>query len=710
MLKNGLKRRDFIKILSIGGSGLLVGCTFNSHKIFSEGNEKDENLGLFVHIKVNNQITIISPNSELGQGIHTAHAMIICEELEADWTKVAVATGSFHPEYKKNLFVQSTGASNGVSAWKDKLSKIGAGIKEMLIEAGAEQMGVPKNECIALNSFVIHTQSKESISYGLIAKNASKLSIPSSPNIKNKSKYKLIGKSIPRLDIPQKVNGKAIFAGDIKLPGMVYAQVKHFPASGVKLKSFNEKSALESQGVEKVLVIPNGIAVVADSTWHAIKGMEALNPNFHLDNEKNISSEKIETGFNEALNSMKDSNDDESTLDLEYKMPFLSHAAIESTNCTAHVTSSSCEIWAPTQSQSICFDKILEITDIPEENITIHTPYVGGGFGRRIKVDEVADAVFISKNIKKPVQVLWSREEDIQNDYFHSGSKARYQIKINNEGLPKQWNNQVVKPDFMAQDYGILNTLNFNPFNYLFTPNDSFIPGIIGVTESPYKIENANFDYTNYDPGIPIGPWRSVFISNAFYIESAIDEVAHFAKKEPLEYRKKLIGNNPRIQNIIEILEKQSNWSKTLPSRHGKGIALFHELDGVIAQVATVSVSPRGKLEILKIDCVVDLGSYINPSIVKSQIEGGIVMGISSTLKEEIIFEDGIVSQNNFDTYKIAKMKDIPEIEITLVESDINSKAVDFGVFPVAPALTNAIYAATGKRIRNLPIGKQKLI
>ena len=710
MLKNGLKRRDFIKVLSIGGSGLLVGCTFNSHKIFSEGNEKDENLGLFVHIKVNNQITIISPNSELGQGIHTAHAMIICEELEADWTKVSVSTGSFHPEYKKNLFVQSTGASNGVSAWKDKLSKIGAGIKEMLIEAGAEQMGVQKNECIALNSFVIHKRSKESVSFGLIAKNASKLSIPSSPNLKNKSKYKFIGKSIPRLDVPQKVNGKAIFAGDMKLPGMVYAQVKHFPASGGSLKSFNEKSALESPGVEKVLVLPNGISVIADSTWHAIKGMEALNPNFHLDNEKKISSEKIETRFNEALNSMKDSSDDETLLDLEYKMPFLSHAAIESTNCTAHVTSSSCEIWAPTQSQSICFDKILEITDIPEENITIHTPYVGGGFGRRIKVDEVADAVFISKNIKKPVQVLWSREEDIQNDYFHSGSKARYQININNDGFPEQWNNQVVKPDFMAQDYGILNTLDFNPFNYLFTPNDSFIPGIIGVTKSPYKIEKANFNYTNFDPGIPIGPWRSVFISNAFYIESAIDEVAHFAKKEPLEYRKKLIGNNPRIQNIIEILEKQSNWSKTLPSRHGKGIALFHELDGVIAQVATVSVSPRGKLEILKIDCVVDLGSYINPSIVKSQIEGGIVMGISSTLKEEIIFEDGIVSQNNFDTYKIAKMKDIPEIEITLVESDTNSKGVDFGVFPVAPALTNAIYAATGKRIRNLPIGKQKLI
>ena len=710
MLKNGLKRRDFIKVLSIGGSGLLVGCTFNSHKIFSEGNEKDENLGLFVHIKVNNQITIISPNSELGQGIHTAHAMIICEELEADWTKVSVSTGSFHPEYKKNLFVQSTGASNGVSAWKVKLSKIGAGIKEMLIEAGAEQMGVQKNECIALNSFVIHKRSKESVSFGLIAKNASKLSIPSSPNLKNKSKYKFIGKSIPRLDVPQKVNGKAIFAGDMKLPGMVYAQVKHFPASGGSLKSFNEKSALESPGVEKVLVLPNGIAVVADSTWHAIKGMEALNPNFHLDNEKKISSEKIETRFNEALNSMKDSSDDETLLDLEYKMPFLSHAAIESTNCTAHVTSSSCEIWAPTQSQSICFDKILEITDIPEENITIHTPYVGGGFGRRIKVDEVADAVFISKNIKKPVQVLWSREEDIQNDYFHSGSKARYQININNEGFPKQWNNQVVKPDFMAQDYGILNTLDFNPFNYLFTPNDSFIPGIIGVTKSPYKIENANFNYTNFDPGIPIGPWRSVFISNAFYIESAIDEVAHFAKKEPLEYRKTLIGNNPRIQNIIEILEKKSNWSKTLPTGHGKGIALFHELDGVIAQVATVSVSPSGKLEILKIDCVVDLGSYINPSIVKSQIEGGIVMGISSTLKEEIIFEDGIVSQNNFDTYKIAKMKDIPEIEITLVESDTNSKGVDFGVFPVAPALTNAIYAATGKRIRNLPIGKQKLI
>ena len=710
MDKLNLNRRDFIKVLSVGGTGLLVGCTFNSHNHFSASNEKSENLGLFVQIKKNNEINIISPNSELGQGIHTAHAMIICEELEADWTKISVSTGSFHPEYKKNMFVQSTGGTNGVSAWKEKLSNIGAGIKEMLIEAGAEQMNVPKKECKALNSFVIHKPSKNSLSYGLIAKNASKLSFPSSPKLKGRSEYKLIGKSIPRLDIPKKVNGEAIFAGDIKLPGMVYAQVFQSPVTGGMLKSYDEQSALNSPGVEKVIVLPNGIAVVADTTWHAIKGIKVLKPVFQLGDKKSLSSNKIEKSFNEALNSMKEPIKKETILEFEYSMPFLTHAAIESTNCTANVTSNSCEIWAPTQSQSICFEKIQEITDFSDENITIHTPYVGGGFGRRIKVDEVEQAVLISKDIKKPVQVLWSREEDIQKDYFHSGSKARYQIQINEEGLPQKWNNQVVKPDFMAQDYGILKTLDFSPFNYLFTPNDSFIPGLIGLTKSPYNIENANFDYTHVDPEVPIGPWRSVFISNAFYIESAIDEVAHFAKKEPLEYRKKLIGDNPRIQNILEIIAKQSDWSKSLPPGQGKGIALFHELDLVIAQVATISVNSKGKLTIMKIDCVVDLGSYINPSIVKAQIEGGIIMGISSTLKEEIIFEEGIVSQNNFDTYKIAKMKDIPEIEITLLESEANAKGVDCGVFPVAPSITNAIFAATGKRIRKLPIGKQKLV
>ena len=710
MKNTNMNRRTFLKVTTVAGGGLLVGCSFSSPNSFSSSNEKDGDLGLFVRIKNNDQIQIISPNSELGQGIHTAHAMIICEEMEADWKKVSVTTGSYHPEYKKNMFVQSTGGSNGVSAWKQKLSEIGAGIKEMLIEAGAEQMRVPKKECIALNSFVIHKPSKNSVRFGQIAKNASKLSFPNSPTLKNSSEYKLVGKSIFRVDIPQKVNGKALFAGDIKLPGMMYAQVAQSPVFGGDLKSFDKKSALKSPGVEAVIAIPNGIAVVADTTWHAIKGLEALKPTFGGGINEILSSKTIDKSFNEALNSIKESSKDNMVLDVEYSMPFLSHAAIESTNCTANVTSNSCEIWVPTQSQSICFDKILEITGLSEENITIHTPYVGGGFGRRIEVDEVVHAVMISKEMNKPVQVLWSREEDIQHDHYHSGSKARYQIKLDAKGLPKQWDNQVVKPDFMAQNYKILDALNFNPFNYLFTPNDSFIPGMIGLQKSPYNIDNVSFDYTNVDPGVPIGAWRSVFIGNAFYIESAIDEVAHFAKQEPLEYRKKLIGDNPRILKILDLLAKQSNWSKPLPPGHGKGIALFHELDAVTAQVATVSVSPKGKLKILKIDCVLDLGNYVNPSIVKSQIEGGIVMGISSALKENIIFEKGKVSQSNFDDYKIAKMKDIPEIEINLIESDADAKGVDMGVFPVAPSITNAIFAATGKRIRHLPIGKQKLV
>ena len=302
------------------------------------------------------------------------------------------------------------------------------------------------------------------------------------------------------------------------------------------------------------------------------------------------------------------------------------------------------------------------------------------------------------------------REEDIQHDHYHSGSKARYQISLNEKGFPEKWDNQVVKPDMMAQDYKILDTLDLNPFNYLFTPNDALLPGLIGLQKSPYNIENANYDYTNAEVGIPLGAWRSVFLSNAFYIESVIDEVAYLAKEEPLEYRKKLIGDNPRILKILDVISKQSNWNKPLPSGHGKGIALFHELDAIIAQVATVSISSKGKLKIEKIDCVLDLGNYVNPSIVKSQIEGGIVMGISSTLKEKVIFENGKVLQSNFDDYKIAQMKDIPEIEINLIESQGNGKGVDFGVFPVAPSITNAIFAASGKRIRDLPIGNQKLI
>ena len=710
MSKMKFNRRDFIKVITIGGTGLLVGCSLSTPRKFSASNENDENLGLFVQINSNDEIHIISPNSELGQGIHTGHAMIICEEMEADWSKVSVSTGPFHKEYKRNMFVQSTGATSGMSSWRKKLSEIGAGVKEMLIEAGAKEMKVPKVDCIAKNSLIIHKPSRRSLRFGQIAKNASKLSFPGSPSLKNSSEYKLIGKSILRVDVPQKVNGEALFAGDIKLPGMMYAQVAQSPIFGGELKSYDEKAALESNGVQSIVLIPNGIAVVADSTWHAIKGIKALKPEFDGGKNNKLSLNSIDKIFNDKLDSLKDSTYEKKMLNVEYSMPFLSHAAIESTNCTADVKSNSCEIWAPTQSQSVCSEKIEEITGFPEKNIKINTPYVGGGFGRRIEVDEIVHAVMISREINKPVQVLWSREEDIQHDHYHSGSKARYQISLNEKGFPEKWDNQVVKPDMMAQDYKILDTLDLNPFNYLFTPNDALLPGLIGLQKSPYNIENANYDYTNAEVGIPLGAWRSVFLSNAFYIESVIDEVAYLAKEEPLEYRKKLIGDNPRILKILDVISKQSNWNKPLPSGHGKGIALFHELDAIIAQVATVSISSKGKLKIKKIDCVLDLGNYVNPSIVKSQIEGGIVMGISSTLKEKVIFENGKVLQSNFDDYKIAQMKDIPEIEINLIESQGNGKGVDFGVFPVAPSITNAIFAASGKRIRDLPIGNQKLI
>jgi isoquinoline 1-oxidoreductase beta subunit len=719
MKNTKMNRRTFLKVTTFAGSGLLVGCTFQSNPNLSAPTAISEDLGLFIRITKDNSITIISPTSELGQGTHTAHAMIIAEELEADWKKIKVVTAPARSEYKKNLYLQSTSANDGITSWWDRLAKIGAGTRELLIEAGAQKMGVSVKECEAQNGHVLHQPSSRKLSYGQLAEVASRLKPPSSPKLKSRDQYRFVGKAMPRLDIPAKVNGTAIYGTDVRLPGMLYAAISQSPVFGGDVKAYDKAAAMAVKGVEAVIQIPHGMSVVADSTWHAQKGLEALKVQFEGGATAGLDQEELGRRFRTSLDDMgKTELSGEKVLDLEYEIQFLSHAAIEPINCTAFVSDNFCEVWGPFQGQTNTMKKVKEITGLSEDQILVHTTYVGGGFGRKNKTDFVEQAVIISMTLKKPVQVMWSREEDMQHDFYHPASKSRFQISLGDDGMPLQWDNQYAASSQMAQDYKLLKWMDINLISYFSTAHSDFLipkifPAVMGYDwdiKPHYDIKGVDFKSTIVEVDIPLGFWRGWMFQNTFFLESALDESAHRAGKDPFDYRMKLLRKSPRHKKVLERVAEESKWGSPITDGHGKGIAICDFAGSILAEVAEVSVNKYGKLIVHRVDCVIDLGRYVNPDIVKSQVEGCVITGISVATKEKITIKNGRVEQSNFDDYRIARLKDTPKINVTIIDSEFKPTGADAGLAPTLPAITNAIFAATGKRIRRLPIGRQKLV
>ena len=718
-MKNlNMNRRTFLKVTTVASGGLLVGCTFQSNPNISAPTAISEDLGLFIRIAKDNSITIISPTSEMGQGTHTAHAMIIADELEADWKKInVVTTHTVRSEYNTSSDV-STGGNRGIRLWWDRLAKIGAGTREILVKAGAQKMEVPVKECQAQNGHVVHLPSGSKLSYGQLAETASKLKPSSSPKLKTKDQYRFVGKPMPRLDIPAKVNGSAIYGTDVRLPGMRYAAVSQAPVFGGEVKAYDSVAAMAVRGVEAVIPIPHGMSVVADSTWHAQKGLTALKVQFKERGTAGIDQEELDRRFQASLDDMgKTELSGEKVLDLEYEIQFLSHAAIETMNCTAFVSDNSCEVWGPFQFQTSALNKIMEMTGLSEDQIKVHTTYVGGGFGGRFRLwgeDFVEQAVVLSKELGKPVQVMWSREEDIQHDYYHPASRSSFQISLGDDGLPSQWQNQQAAGSQWVQNDKLLQILDINPMAYSSSAH-SGLSGVLFSTFAPkfkphYDIEGVDFKQTVVDLEIPLGWWRSFMFQNTFFLESALDESAHLAGADPFEYRLKLLENSPRFKKALELVAEDANWGSPLAEGHGRGIAICNFSGSVCAEVAEVSVNKRGKLVVHSVDCVIDVGRHVNPDILKAQVEGCVVTGISVATSEEISFKDGRVEQSNYDDYKIAQMRNTPEINVRVIDSEHGPFGADAGLPPTPPAITNAIFAATGKRIRSLPIGKQKLV
>ena len=703
MYKYKLKRRSFIKSSTLAATSLIIGFTYDPQKSLAAKTKIKNELGIWIRISSDDTITLIVPSSEMGQGVNTSLPMIIAEELDATWESIRTETAPANSDYKnpEGFGPQITGGSNSVKGFWNLLQETGAAAREMLVKAAAQRWNVPLEECDTKLGNVIHKNTNKKLSYGKLAVAASKIEVPSSPTKKSKEKYSLVGKSIQRIDVPEKVTGAAKFGIDIRLPEMLFATVRQSPIFGGDILSLDEVAAKAIRGVKAVVAVPNGIAVVADNTWRAKKGMDALNPQFTGGETTKLSSQNIHNKLITALDEEgKAKIDTEKSLDLEYEVPFLAHSTLEPMNCTASVKGSSCEVWVPTQNQGMSMDVTKEITGLNDEKIKINTTLLGGGFGRRGETDFVTQAVTISKSLSKPVKVTWMREEDMQHDFYRPACISRFQIGLSKEGLPIQWENQLAGPSILKRFVAAMGWFGVDP-----TSTE-------GANELPYTIPDFNFDYSLVDTGVPVGFWRSVGSSyNAFFTECAIDEAAILANQDPYEYRLKLLKDQPRYIKVLEKVAKNANWGEPLPKNHGLGLAIHKSFGSIVSTVIKVSSNASGIIKLKKAWIVIDCGKVVNPDIVKAQMEGGFIFGLSAALGEEITLKDGRVEQSNFHDYSILRLKGSPKISVEIIESGSEIGGVGEPAVPLAaPALTNAIFSASGERIRSLPLSKHGIM
>ena len=701
-------RRDFLKVTSSAGIGLMVGVVLPYKKrLIASGIAKDSfEPNVWIKIQSDNIINIVTAKSEMGQHIRTSIPMIIAEELEADWSHVNVVQAETHPDKYGS---QSTGGSGSIRRSYMRLRKAGATAREMLIEAASIKWDVPAKECKAQMSKVIHSKSKRSLSFGDLAPLAGTLNPPENPNLKNEKDFKIIGNSMPGLDTHARVNGTAKFGLDISLPNMLYATVLKCETFGGSVKSFNSKKAKKINGVKDVFEVEGGIAVVATNTWSAIKGQRALevewnHGDFHSWDSKKIKKMMEKKSKGEAAIAKEDGNiknlNNDLSIESKYEVSFTSHATMEPMNCVAHVNKNSAELWVPTQSPQRIQSSTAEQLNIDIEKVKVHVTLMGGGFGRRLFSDFIPDAVEISKKIRKPVKLLWTREVDMKHDYYRPASIHKLKGTLSKSNELISWQHRITSPSISGQR---------SPERFKDGRLDR--SAVNGANNLPYKIPNILVDYVMSNTSVPVGWWRSVYNSqNAFANEVFIDELAHRAGTDALEFRMNMLHDSPRHKEALRLAAEKAGWGKSLPKGQGMGLAVHESFGSWSAQVAQVTVSKNHEISIDKIVASVDCGTVINPDGVKAQMEGSIVYGLTSTLKGEITIEKGAVAQSNFHEFELLQMHEMPKVEIYIVPSlEPPGGAGEPGLPPVAPAVANAIFNATGKRIRKLPIRSKDL-
>jgi isoquinoline 1-oxidoreductase beta subunit len=705
--QTAISRRNFLKAGALLSGGLLISFTIpQANRLLVQNAATAFAPNAFLRIGADNSITVILSHVEMGQGIWTTLPMLLAEELDADWNNIKVMHSGVDKDYNHTRFgMQITGGSSSTWSEFDRYRNAGATARVMLTQAAAKRMGVAIESCTTKNGYVMAGDKK--LSYGELATEASTFPVPQNIVLRPPAQWKLIGKGAKRLDTSSKTNGQAKFGMDIQFPGMLTAVVAHAPVFGGKVKSFDASRAKAVPGVRQVIEIPTGVAVIADHFWAASQGRKALQIMWDNGAGINLSTKTQVDAYQklahtDGLKAAQKGNVDQGLakatklLKAEYVFPYLAHAPMEPLNCTVKISNDKCEIWTGTQLPGIDQAAAAKILGMKPAQVTMNVVFLGGGFGRRATMasDFVSEAAHIAKASGKFVKMVWTREDDMKGGYYRPVFVHRINAGLDASGMPVAWRHNIVGQSIMAG----------TPFE----PKDGIDSSSVeGVADSPYfeTVPNYFVGLHSTKEVVPVLWFRSVGNTHTAYVmETMLDELAHAAGQDPVAYRRKLLQKSPRHLAALDLAAEKAGWDKDLPKGRYKGIALHEAFGSYVAQVAEISIDNE-KLRVHKVTCAIDCGLAVNPDGVKAQMESGIIFGITMALYGELTIEKGQLQQSNFYDYRIARMNEAPEIDVYIVES--NEKmggAGECAVPPTAPAIANAIFAATGKRIYNLPI------
>ncbi|MBZ5689039.1 MAG: molybdopterin-dependent oxidoreductase [Acidobacteriia bacterium] len=724
-----ISRRTFVAQGTIAGAGLVIGVRLSPVKAFAQENEKGPKkpvvnpFDAYIHVKPDGKISLIVAKSEMGQGIKTGLAMVLAEEAEVDFNSVSVEQAETRPDIYAHM---GTGGSGSTMENFMPLRRAGATVRELMITAASQRWNVPTNECKAKNGAVVHEKTSRRASYGELVQAAMKLPLPDPEKVelKNEADFQLIGHTTPRVDIPSKVNGGAVFGLDVRVPEMLFAVVARCPTFGGKHAHFDATKAKAVPGVKQVFEIPalgrdmftaGGVAVVADSTWAAMQGREALQITW--DNgaaaaeSTNTLHAALHAGAGKAGKRVRNDGDVDAVLsngakrvEATYEFPFLAHATMEPMNITVHARSGEAEVWAPTQSPDWVQRTVAKILDLKPEKVVVHTTLMGGGFGRRYMADYPAEGAQIAKVVGKPVQLVWSREDDMTHDFYRPAACHQMKGAVDQSGHPVAWSHTIASTSIGA----------------FWDPPDHQAPEkseVGGAEQMPYAIPNVRLEYNPVASAVPPLWWRSVEHSfNGFAVECFIDELAAAAGQDPVQFRKTLLvkpanwkaknDEDPdpaRLRAVMELAAEKSGWGTPLPRGKGRGIATYHSFGSYICEVAEVTVQ-GSNFKINRMVAAIDCGQIVNPESVRAQAESAIIYGLSAALKNEITVKSGAIEQTNFDGYDPIRISEAPPIEVHLLKSKEEPGGMgEPALPPAAPAVANAIFAACGKRVRKLP-------